>query len=238
MSPYELLYRKKPLLGHLRVLGCLCYAKIVNKADKLQPTAIIAVHMGYSSSHKGYILLNLSTNSFFVNRDVTLREVIFPFQQFSSYKQSVFPNTSSSVLPMLLSDGMLKMLQQNPTRILLHMTLQSHHMQALPLLAAPTQVQDHYQLIYHQASIASSSLEVEPVSYVEAIKDLRWVAAMKSEIATLEDNHTWNVVPLPHVIVKTILSIAAMQHWHIHQMNVSNAFLQGDLYDEIYIDLP
>ncbi|XP_075101656.1 uncharacterized protein LOC142177092 [Nicotiana tabacum] len=34
-SPYELLHRKKPLLGHLRVLGCLCYAKVVNETDKL-----------------------------------------------------------------------------------------------------------------------------------------------------------------------------------------------------------
>ena len=40
------------------------------------------------------------------------------------------------------------------------------------------------------------------------------------------------------VTVRTIVSLAAARHWHIHQMNVFNAFLQGDLDDEIYMQLP
>ena len=40
------------------------------------------------------------------------------------------------------------------------------------------------------------------------------------------------------VTVKTIVSIAAARHCHIHQMDVFNAFLQGDLDDEIYMQLP
>lgn len=35
-----------------------------------------------------------------------------------------------------------------------------------------------------------------------------------------------------------VLSIAASRHWHIHQMDVFNAFLQGDLEDEMYMSLP
>lgn len=38
--------------------------------------------------------------------------------------------------------------------------------------------------------------------------------------------------------VRTVLAIAAPQHWQIHQMDVFNAFLQGDLPDEIYMQLP
>ncbi|XP_019069809.1 uncharacterized mitochondrial protein AtMg00810-like [Solanum lycopersicum] len=40
------------------------------------------------------------------------------------------------------------------------------------------------------------------------------------------------------VTVRTIVSLAAARHWHIHQMDVFNAFLQGDLDDEIYMQLP
>ena len=38
--------------------------------------------------------------------------------------------------------------------------------------------------------------------------------------------------------VRTILSIAASQGWPLHQMDVKNAFLHGDLKEEIYMALP
>ena len=38
--------------------------------------------------------------------------------------------------------------------------------------------------------------------------------------------------------VRTILAIAASQSWRLHQMDVKNAFLHGDLQEEIYIKLP
>ncbi|XP_015160329.1 uncharacterized protein [Solanum tuberosum] len=40
------------------------------------------------------------------------------------------------------------------------------------------------------------------------------------------------------VTVRTIVALASSRHWHIHQMDVFNAFLQGDLDDEIYMQLP
>lgn len=82
-SPYELLFSKAPLLVHLRVLGCLCYASILPKADKFSERAIPAVLMGYSTNQKGYLLLDLSTNKLYIPRRCVF---IFQYEKSESFK--------------------------------------------------------------------------------------------------------------------------------------------------------
>lgn len=40
------------------------------------------------------------------------------------------------------------------------------------------------------------------------------------------------------ITIRTILAIAASQAWPLHQMDVKNAFLHGNLQEEVYIKLP
>ena len=40
------------------------------------------------------------------------------------------------------------------------------------------------------------------------------------------------------VTVRSIIALATTQKWHIHQMDVYNAFLQGDLQEEVYMEFP
>ncbi|XP_075103372.1 uncharacterized protein LOC142177986 [Nicotiana tabacum] len=65
----------------------------------------------------------------------------------------------------------------------------------------------------------------------------RLVAKGFSQQEGIDHQKTFSLV-VKIVTVRTILSVATSEHWHIHQMDVYNAFLQGDLLDEIYMTLP
>ncbi|XP_075085054.1 uncharacterized protein LOC142168292 [Nicotiana tabacum] len=94
MLPYEKLHNRKPFQGHLRVIICLCFAKTVQEHDKLLPSARMAAHMGYSEIQKVYVLYDLYTHSFFVNRDVTFRGDTFPFTKQKFTTQPLFVDTT------------------------------------------------------------------------------------------------------------------------------------------------
>jgi hypothetical protein len=38
--------------------------------------------------------------------------------------------------------------------------------------------------------------------------------------------------------VQLLLSIVAIPHWFLHQLDIKNVFLHGDLVEEVYIEQP
>ncbi|GJT78341.1 retrovirus-related pol polyprotein from transposon TNT 1-94 [Tanacetum coccineum] len=102
--------------------------------------------------------------------------------------------------------------------------------------------------------------ENKPTSYQEAITSSeghQWKEAIKSEIDSILQNHTWELMDLPPgckplgykwifkkkmkadgTIDKMVLAIATLRNLEVHQMDVKTAFLNGDLEEEIYMNQP
>ncbi|KAG8500212.1 hypothetical protein CXB51_004384 [Gossypium anomalum] len=114
-------------------------------------------------------------------------------------------------------------------------------------------------LPYHSRMFALSlSSIIEPQTYQMAISDKRWIEAMQQEIQALEANGTFKArlvakgynqhewidfydtfsLVVKQVTVRIIISLAAMFNWPLFQMDVFNAFLQGDLHEEVYMSVP
>jgi hypothetical protein len=77
--PYVALFGSAPSYEHLRVFGCACYPNIAAIAPhKLVPRSTQCVFLGYSTDHKGYRCLDLSTNRLIISRYVVFDEESFP----------------------------------------------------------------------------------------------------------------------------------------------------------------
>lgn len=74
-TPYEALKGRKPNINHLRIFGCLCYAKVEKiKLRKLDDISRVLVHLGTEPGSKAYRLLDPTTKSIKVSRDVVFDE--------------------------------------------------------------------------------------------------------------------------------------------------------------------
>lgn len=142
---------------------------------------------------------------------------------------------------------------------------------------------------HHKAFMAKVIQDVEPTCFEDAVGNVHWDDAMNEEMAALEANDTWELVPLSDAkkaigckwvykikhkadgsierhkarlvakgyaqtygidyeetfapvakmaIVRAIIAVAAARGWIMHQMDVKNVILHGELQEKVYVEQP
>lgn len=119
------------MVHHFRTLGCLCYASVLSRSDKFGARDVKVVFMGYSNVTKGYVLYDLQKQQFFINRDVTFRETVFPFKDNQTRIKPVYLLISlilQKQLHLVLDPRILLHLQlMHQFQLSLHLQFQCHH---------------------------------------------------------------------------------------------------------------
>ena len=78
-SPFEILNKTPPDISHLRVFGCLCFVRNIQRPqNKFAPRSLKCMFLGYPSGTKGWRVYDLETHHFFFIR-VTSRLMKRPF---------------------------------------------------------------------------------------------------------------------------------------------------------------
>ena len=79
-TPFELFFKQKPYIGHMKTFECLCYAKIPSSIQKKmpggkrEPKAELSLFMGYNETHRKCKVWNLRIQRFLFKRAVVFHE--------------------------------------------------------------------------------------------------------------------------------------------------------------------
>ncbi|NDA63213.1 MAG: hypothetical protein EBX50_14410 [Chitinophagia bacterium] len=210
ITPAEAWTGKKPNAEHLRIFGCRAYVHVPSqKRTKLDPKSKVCIFVGYDMDSKAYRLLDPSNNTLIISRDVTFEEgQALPKGMEGDGSKQPEVEQPSAILPVPQQDGEDKadaplsgeqQAAAMPERGPSGEAAGAEQGQQLRRSERQRRAPSPYWIVGSEER-ASLATERVPTSFKEAKEGPdapNWIKATEEEYASILENGTWTLVPLP-----------------------------------------
>ncbi|UYV64540.1 hypothetical protein LAZ67_3001142 [Cordylochernes scorpioides] len=181
-TPYEIWYKRKPSILHLKTFGCNAYVHIPkDNRKKLDKKSIRTFFVGYTETNKNYRMWDPIARKIIISRDVIFTEANTSEniqdnqqEQVTIYSEESVDNTNTSSKP------------EESCRYPLRNRIRENEQTSTSCTRAIS-----YACYVH---------DQEPLNYEDAIvgqNSKQWKLAMDDEFNSLMKNQTWTYVTLP-----------------------------------------
>ncbi|KAJ9547665.1 hypothetical protein OSB04_020208 [Centaurea solstitialis] len=229
-TPFEVLFGFFPTYSHLRVFGCLCYPNTSpTSAHKLAPRSSACVYLGPSTDHRGYRCLDLITQkppapAATSGHPMTTRSRTGSLKPKQIFNLSV--TSDISPIPRSTAQAMCDPHWRSAMDAEMAAILSNYTWDLVPKPSDANIVGNRW--LFRHKFDSNGRLERYKA---------RLVAQGFSQQPGLDFDDTFSPVVKPATI-RTVLSISISRNCPIHQLDVKNAFLHGDLTETVYMRQP
>ena len=216
-TPYEALRNKKPSLAHLRIFGCICYAKTEAKGRrKLDDRSQLLVHLGTEPGSKAYRLLDPETKRIKISRDVVFDEdKSWNWSNFTSMNDDHDEGFEIEIRGVSEKRELEGTQAQDETEAVIENNNgdeenddddesgdegEGQVRRSSRVRTQPSYLNDYILIAETECERLLMVINSEPWDWSEAKELEVWVDACKDEIFSIEKNNTWELVDLPEGI--------------------------------------
>ena len=209
MTPYEALRSRKSNLTHLKVFGCVCYARTeMAGRKKLDKKSKVLVHLGTEPGSKSYRLLDPLTKQIAVSRNVVFDEN----KLWCWTEQAVDKEVGKFTFVQRRCDDVTTDVEASETTNVNEDDDERGEEEvsddgdsddniqprrSTRLSTKPAYLDDYILMEEVESERLLMVINDEPCDFNEGKKLEVWIVACKDEIFSIEKNNTWDLVELP-----------------------------------------
>nr|XP_016512712.1 PREDICTED: uncharacterized protein LOC107829758 [Nicotiana tabacum] len=222
--------------------------------NKFSPRSTPCIFLAYPPGKKAYKLMQLSDKKIMISRDVVFQENIFSYSESSSQStifpkwsisppsSHIFPPSPDSGIPFL---GSFEIPSPSPSLSSPPINHDISSSLADTVSPLPSFSPVNYDISYSPANTVSSLPSSSPVNIVILPLVPRYPTRVHQPPSYLKDNHSSSSqsISSPTLtslsnIPRTVIVVAIKKGWKMYQLDFNNAFLHGNLDEEIHIRIP